>query len=429
MSGQPPVDWIPALAILLGGLVFGAVLAWRMLKGTRPAAHAVALESIEVRDLSGKSDALLRQLRELDDTASKRNPAQLARERYALELEAARTLLALEQRGPVQAAPAAAAAAREPVVSESRAATRGFLWGIGSAAGLAALGFLVYQAAQPREGGGSVTGNTPMAAQGSEGSVDDHLARAREAVARQDWMTVWNETSRVLERAPGNPSALAYQALVRLAMGQADVALDMLNKALAANPDLIEAYPYLALTQARMGKVRDAEATIAKASKRFPERAADLARFLAEVKKEKAPVAQASTGGTSNPHAGIDKASEDSTPPARSAGPRVAGMILLDPALENTYSPRAVLFVFARAAGATEGPPVAVKRLPASFPAQFELGPADSMMGQAFPEKLLIEARLDSDGDPTTRPPTDPKARIDGVRAGRTDLRLILKRQ
>src|SRR6202008_4561681 len=111
--------------------------------------------------------------------------------------------LALEQRGPAPSAPAAAPGQR--VVSEGRAATRGFLWGIGSAAGLAALGFLVYQAAQPRESGGSVTGNTPMTAQGSEGSLDDHLARARDAVARQDWMTVWNETSRVLERAPGNP--------------------------------------------------------------------------------------------------------------------------------------------------------------------------------------------------------------------------------
>jgi len=50
------------------------------------------------------------------------------------------------------------------------------------------------------------------------------------------------------------------------------------------------------------------------------------------------------------------------------------------------------------------------------------------MMGQPFPETLLIEARLDEDGDPTTRPPTDPKARLDGVKVGRTNLKLVLKR-
>ena len=37
------------------------------------------------------------------------------------------------------------------------------------------------------------------------------------------------------------------------------------------------------------------------------------------------------------------------------------------------------------------------------------------MMGQPLPDSLLIEARLDSDGDPTTRPPSDPKARADRV--------------
>jgi hypothetical protein len=50
------------------------------------------------------------------------------------------------------------------------------------------------------------------------------------------------------------------------------------------------------------------------------------------------------------------------------------------------------------------------------------------MMGQALPDRLLIEARLDADGDPTTRSPDDPKARLDGVKTGRTDVRLLLRR-
>jgi hypothetical protein len=123
-------------------------------------------------------------------------------------------------------------------------------------------------------------------------------------------------------------------------------------------------------------------------------------------------------------------AMRDSAPAMGDAAPaaggrRVAGTIVLDPGLESTGG---VLFVFVKNAHATGGPPIAVKRLPAIFPATFELGQADSMMGQEFPEHLSIEARLDSDGDPTTRAPTDPKARLDDVAAGRTDLRLVLKR-
>jgi cytochrome c-type biogenesis protein CcmH len=458
VNAESSVDWIPGLAILAGGLVFGAVLVWRLLGGSRRPAKARAFIAVEARDLAGKSEALLRQLRELEDTASKRNPEQLARERYALELEAARALLALEQKGgsvmppekvmPARkGAPAAGAAPAEPHV---RPSVRGFLWGVGSAAGVALLGILVYQAAQPREPGGSVTGNTPMtsrpaggtAAQGEESELqaalarnpedlDAHLALARLYVGRENWMGVWNETARVLERAPGNPPALAYQSLVRLAMGQTDMAVTMLTKALTADPDLIDGYVYLALTYSRMGRMRDAEATVAKASKRFPDRAAEFQKFLADLRKQELPMAQSSTApaaANANPHAGLDAPGDAPPAPVRSAGPRVSGTVDVDPSLRSKLPSGGILFVFARAAGAREGPPVAVKRLPARFPAAFELSEADSMMGQPLPEKLLIEARLDEDGDPTTRPPSDPKARLDGVKLGRADVHLVLKR-
>ena len=38
----------------------------------------------------------------------------------------------------------------------------------------------------------------------------------------------------------------------------------------------------------------------------------------------------------------------------------------------------------------------------------------------------LVPGELE--GDPTTRPPTDPKARLDDVKTGRSDLRLVLRR-
>ena len=89
----------------------------------------------------------------------------------------------------------------------------------------------------------------------------------------------------------------------------------------------------------------------------------------------------------------------------------------------------AILFVTVRPAGATGGPPIAARRLPAtSFPLAFAVGPGDSMMGQALPERVRIEARVDRDGDPLTRDPADPVASADDVRVGTTGVRLVLRR-
>jgi len=464
MNAGTSVEWVPALVVLGAGLAVGLVLVWRLLGASRRAVRAGAgLAALEVRDLAGKGEVLLRQLRELEDTASKRTKDQLARERYALELEAAKALLALEKKGtPVkekEASATAKQASTEGAVASgpapARAGMRGFLWGVGSAAAVLLLAFFAYQSAKPREAGGSVTGNTPMtskpaggeAADGEEaqlqaavardpGDVQSHLALARLFVEKQNWMGVWNETARVLERAPSNAPALAYQSLVRLAMGQTEVAVTLLNKAIASDPDLVDAYAYLALAYTRMGRARDAEATIAKASKRFPERAADFRKYQTDLKEKETPVAQASAAGANpNPHSSLKTPGEGGAPQQTDAPKQtannvrhVAGTVDVDPSLRGKLPASGVLFVFARRAGGSEGPPIAVKRLPARFPAAFDLSEADSMMGQPLPDQLLIEARLDEDGDPTTRPPTDPKARLDGVKVGRTDLRLVLKR-
>ena len=145
-------------------------------------------------------------------------------------------------------------------------------------------------------------------------------------------------------------------------------------------------------------------------------------------------MADSSPAGADDPHAGVGTpgaggAAAPDRPAAGGAERRIAGTVDLDPALKGTVSPGAVLFVFVREAGFGAGPPIAAKRLPASaFPIAFAVGESDAMMGQAFPDSLLVEARLDADGDPTTRPPTDPKARQDDVKAGSTELRLVLKR-
>jgi tetratricopeptide (TPR) repeat protein len=449
MSASDQVAWIPALVTLGIGLVAGALLFLLARRSRRLSAALIEPEPVHARDLLAKRDALVRQLQEMEDTGSKRTAAQLARERYDLELETAQVLLALDAagadaerkpargRGP-EIVPAAGAA------PSPRAGFRGFLWGIGSATGLLLLVFFVWQSSRPREAGGSVTGDLPGArgeaadpAASDEAQIEAvlarnpkdvsaHLALAQLKLARRDLMGVWTESTRILELSPGNPRALTYQAVVRLAMGQAAMAVDLLRKAMAADPDVIETHAYLALGYARLGRRQEAEATVAAAVRRFPARADEFRRLLGEVDRGQPEEGAASDGD--HPQAGL--AVQDGPGTATSKAPRrhVAGRIDLDPSLAGAVRPGAVLFVFVRAAGVGAGPPVAVKRLAPVFPAAFDLSDDDAMMGQPFPDPILIEARLDEDGDPTTRPPTDPKARLDGIRAGRTDLRLVLKR-
>jgi len=456
------IDWVAPLVVLVAGLGLGAVFLWRARRtGAVPA--PLVVPPLEMRDLAGKRDSLVRQLRELEDTAS-RWTEPLARERYALELELARVLLSLEQHAAAaperrkkasatKARKAAAGAASPPVASAggsaitTRPALRGFLWGVGSAAAVGLLLLFVWQAARPRPEGGSVTGSTPMDRAESSPPMPDseseeapiraalardpenleaHLELARVRLGRRNMMGVWDETQYVLRRSPGNPRALSYQSLVHLAMGQADVAVDELKRALAAEPDLLDAHRYLAYVYLRMGREEDAKATIANATRRFPTMGPELAQLLSEMRRQVA----AGGEGAGGEGAGGETRPDAAAGAVRAPASRGVTLILeLDAALRGQVAPGTLLFVTVREAGVEKGPPAAVKRLAAgAFPMTVTMDDSDSMAGESLPAEMRIEARVDSDGDPITRSPADPSARVDGVKAGGSAVRLVLKR-
>jgi tetratricopeptide repeat protein len=236
-------------------------------------------------------------------------------------------------------------------------------------------------------------------------------------------MVVYDQTRAVLEKQPRHPRALSYQALVRLAMGQADTAEKMLRQALEVDPNLLEGYLHLALVHLRQGRLDAADADIQEAARRSPEHAARLRSLWAQMKAQAESSPEQGGAGAEDPHADV---------PDRGVGTAatqggVRGTVDLAPGLQPAAG--AIVFITVRPAGTAGGPPVAAKRLPAtSFPLSFEVGPGDSMMGQALPDRLRVEARVDSDGDPLTRDPADPAASADGVRLGETTLRLVLKR-
>jgi len=404
-------DWVSAAAMLAAGIIVGVMFLMTM-KRRREAGNA------EVRDLEAKRDALVARLREVELSAE---------EKHRLELETATVLRQLDGR---KASPARAGAEAPVVVvaRERHAAFKGFAWGVGSMIVLVGIGWWVTQKAEPKEPmqqqaapmQQQQTAQADPEVQGMEAAVaqrpDDLVLRnqlARAYLDRENLMGVFEQTQYVLQRAPNDPQALTYQSLVRMAMGQGDAASSMLKKAIKSDPKFIDAYVALAWAQVSAGKTSEAEETIKAAAKEHPEQQARLADVLVKMREQ----AKARPAGELPPnHPPVEAAA--AAVPAPSSNAQAVHVTL---ALAAGAKPpqQGIIYVIARAAGVTAGPPAAVKRFPLSaFPMTFDVSAADSMMGQPLPPNIRLEARIDSDGDAMTRNPSDPTAIADNVTVG-----------
>jgi Tfp pilus assembly protein PilF len=443
-------DWVSAGGMILSGLIVGFMF-WYGMKGraTKP--------DLERRDLEAKRDALLQQLRELKEMGGSEE------EKRRLERETADVLRKIDQRGAVSPKSAKASAASDApaiatvdIAAATRAATiRGFLWGFASIAVLGGIAWFVTEKATPRAesmtgGGAPMTSSAQqqaspqqpdstmeqaevaMAKSPDDLSMRDELAKAY--LERENLMKVFEHTAYVLKRAPNDARALTYQALVRVSMGQSDGAVEMLQRAIKSDPDLTDAYVALAWANMQGGKTSEAEGLIAEAGRRHPDQKEKLDAVLVRMKEQvkNAPPAAmpANHPALPNPdgsqNASSPMAAAQSAAPAPAGGPSVHVTLTLDRSAKS--SPNAVLFVIARAAGQTAGPPAAVKRIAApTFPLEIDLTTGDSMMGQPLPATIRIEARLDSDGDAMTKNPSDPHAIQDGVATNGGKVGLVLK--
>src|SRR4051794_2922716 len=405
-------DWLSAGGMILSGLIVGFMF-WYGMKGR------AAKPDVERLDLEAKRDLLLQQLRELKETGGS------VEEQRRLERETADVLRALDKRGAAPSKPAATPVATEIYTpAHARAAAiRGFIWGAASVAVLGGIAWFVTEKATPK----TDTAAAPMASAPQAQQPDPALQQIEAAVAkspddlemrnqlakayleRENLMGVFEQTKYILARTPDDARALTYQALVRMSMGQRDPAAEMLQHAIKSDPQLIDAYVALAWDDMQRGKTAEAEAQIAEAARRHPDQQQRLEDVLSKMKeqaKNPAPAAAAA-----------------STP--ASSGPSVHVTLTLAGAAP---SPNAVLFVIARAAGQTAGLPAAVKRIAGpTFPLDIDLSAADSMMGQPLPATVRIEARIDTDGDPLTKNPSDPHAVQDGVTTNGAKVSLALQ--
>ncbi|HEX9985034.1 MAG TPA: tetratricopeptide repeat protein [Thermoanaerobaculia bacterium] len=439
MTGS--TDWMSVIAILAGGLILGGLFIYFFSKGkTRTLGSDV---DVEQRDLEAKRDLLLQQLRDPDTGAE---------ERTRLEIETAQVLRAIDEHG-ARRRPAASHATD---LTAGRAGTmdptfKGFLWGVASTSALFFLGWFVMQTAKPRAEGESMVGGGPPMAAGQQPAqqpaANDPAVQQLEAAVksnpndlrlrnqlaqayleRENLMAVFEQTKFVLERAPNDSTALTYQALVRMAMGQTEEAGTMLEKATSGDGQNLDAWVALAWLRTQQGQSDAAAAAIAEAIKTHPEQKARLDQVLVEMRKAAAAQAQTAEqqpGGNQlppdHPPLGTPTGGAPAVSPAPAAGPSIKVTIQLDPSARARVAAGGVVYLIARAAGVSAGPPVAVKRIPASsLPLTVDLSSADSMMGQPLPARVRIEARLDNDGDAASRNPTDPIAVQDGVAPGAT---------
>ena len=417
-------DWVSAIAILAAGLVLGALFFY--FNKRRNAQTLGGEVDLERKDLTAKRDALIQQLRD---------PSLGVDERTRLELETAEVLRKLDEYQPT---PRGAEELRgTPRNSAVNPTVKGFLWGAASMAALFALGYFVMREAKPRQEGDEITGgfNAQQQAQNADpavqtleaavqaqpGNIELRNNLAQAYLERDNLMAVFEQTRVVLAQAPENSRALTLQGLVRMAMGETEQATSMLQRATKNDPKNLDGWVALAWVYAQSDRMQDAERMIQSAAQQVPEERTRLEQVFVQMKAQLAQQdVQQAGNALPEGHPPVE------APPAAPAANAPASGVRVTLDLDANAKPRTgIVFVIAR--NPAGGPPVAVKRVVAtSFPMNVELTSADSMMGQQLPANFRLEARLDTDGDPMTKPPTDPSALQNGVAPGAT-VRLALK--
>ncbi len=230
--------------------------------------------------------------------------------------------------------------------------------------------------------GDFLTGTSPRR------DVQSSLNDGKAAFAQQDWPKAIEAFKRVLTLDPNEPEAHTYMGYILVQAGHAEGALMAFDRALAIAPDLPMALwgKGMTLYQAKQDAT-GARQTLEKLAALLPpgQERSEVEKALAEISQSASPA------------------------PAPSAGAQISGTIRVDPKLQGKVDKQATLFIIARPAGGSGGPPLAVKRIDTpSFPLSYSLGPENVMIqGTPFSGKLLISARLDKDGDAMTRDPGD----------------------
>ncbi|MCA9516045.1 MAG: hypothetical protein KC635_13970, partial [Myxococcales bacterium] len=252
------------------------------------------------------------------------------------------------------------------------------------------------------------------------GSRDARVELGWALVEARGWIDVYHTAEDLLAADAEDADGLALAAAVRVAMGQRDGVAELLDRAIAKDPKNANAYAWRGRVAQLVGD-EDGKA-------KYWTEARGLAPDKAAMDATIAGFEAAGTAPSRHPGPGEAPAqaqpADDGGTEAFEGG--VSGTVKL--AAGATPPAGAVLFLIARVPGAAGGPPAATRKIVSpTFPRAFTLGPSDVMMGGAFPESVTVQARLDSDGNPMTRDPSDLVASWPGeVQAGQRGIVLEL---
>ena len=431
MSG----DWLPVLVVLGVGALFGLFLAWRLRGSAVPASdRQMSDDTLRLADLERRRDELYDRLRRSENEA----------DRAVLEDQAARVLRQIDRLSEEipgaetesgQRAQSAAPVARGGPTG--RPMLVGFLGGAAMVTLVSVLIFLALGDAEPDRANGMRPGGAPAAAAAASGAehpsgplpadVEERLATLRQRLAADptdlvarkrlalallatdQYFEAFQVSNEILEGRPNDPDGLYVQGMVRMTMGQDELALESLDRVLVQYPNHILALAGRGMVFMRQG---DREAAVL-----VWERALEVAGGRHPDLEELLAMARDASGATTAPL---------SPPPFERpelpAGTEGFG-VRVELAAGVSVPRGATLFVFLRRAA--EGPPAAVKRvLDPVFPLDILLGPDDAMLGRPLPDSGTISARLDADGSASTRGENDLLAQGPG-KLGET-IRLVL---
>ena len=324
------------------------------------------------RDIQGKGAMVMRQIAELPPEPVKKAAATAAKSSR-----------------PSKTIPRESRARRWPLVAGGAFL---LLFGIG-------VGVMLTQSVRPRASeNDSITGDFMTGTTPSTDQARSALAEGKQAFGHKDFPKAIDAFKKVLADDPNNPEAHAYMGFILVQAGHGDGALMAFDKALAVAPN----FP-MALWGRGMVLYQDkkdyagAREVFEKLLSIVPpgEERNEIVKVLAEIP------ASAPAGGPMK-----------SQPPRAAAVPAAAqieGKITIDPKLKANLDPASTLFIIARPAGASAGPPLAVKKIDKPvFPVTYSLGQENVMMqGTPFSGKISISVRLDKDGNAMTRTPGD----------------------
>ena len=423
--------WVAPFVVLIGGLGLGLLVLRRWArKKSAPAPQGVdaALlarvrseaktteapldleDSRETAPLSQERARLYADLKELefDYQAGKFSESDYTELRRDVELKAATVLEHLDQFA--QSAPTARAAdkrKRTPPAPQTGAASQGRLrrWQLATGAVFLLLfgvtiGVTLTKSLRPRESAeDSITGDFLTGTDSAKSANSEAAAALKEgktAFSKQDFAKAIEAFKKVLAADPNQPEAHAYMGFILMQAGHADGALLAFEKALAVAPNFPMALwgKGMTLYQEKQDYAGATEALEKLLKLMAPGNDRnEVEKVLAEMRRP-----------GQRPTPPTQAASQPADSGAHVNG-TITGTITIDAKLKANIDSQAALFIIARPAGTATGPPLAVKKIDRpTFPLAYSLGSENVMMQERpFTGKVTITARLDKDGNPTTR--------------------------